>query len=53
MSYSGITSFKEPHDLAKTNLCFAFSCVDMPTVISDIRLTVLVNIKTSFYWLNV
>ena len=48
MYYSGITLFKETHDFAKINLCFVFSCVEMSTVISDIRLTVPVNIKISF-----
>ena len=48
MYYSGITLFKETHDFAKINLCFVFSCIEMSTVISDIRLTVPVNIKISF-----
>ena len=33
----------------KLSLCFVFSFAEMPTVISDIRLTVLVNIKISFH----
>ena len=41
MYYSGITLFKETHDISKIILCFVFSCVEMPTVICDIRLTVL------------
>ena len=48
MYYSGITLFKETNDIAKTSLCFVFSCVEMLTVISDIRLTVLVNMKFRF-----
>ena len=48
MYYSGITLFEERHDFAKISSCFVFSCIEMPRVISDIRLTVLVNIKTSF-----
>ena len=48
MYYSGITLFKETNDFAKINLCFVFSCVEMSTVISDIKLTVLVNIKILF-----
>ena len=43
---------KETHDFAKINLCFVFSCVEMPTGISDKRLAVLVNIKISFQLLN-
>ena len=43
MYYSGITLFKKTHDIAKISLCFVFICVEMPTVISDIRLTVLVT----------
>ena len=50
MYYSGITLFKETHDFAKINLCFAFSCVQMPTVISVIRLTVLVKGPTKSYY---
>ena len=45
MYYSGITVFKETHNIAKISLCFVFSCVKMPTVTSDVRLPVLVNIK--------
>ena len=48
MYYSGINLFKETHDLAKISACFVFSCVEMPTVISGVRLTVLVNIKILF-----
>ena len=50
MYYSGITLFKETHDFAKINLCFVFSCVQMPTVISVIRLTVLVKGPTKSYY---
>ena len=53
MYYSGITLLKETHDIAKISLCFVFSCVEMPTVISDIKLTVLVNIKISFQLFNI
>ena len=45
MYYSGITVFKETHNIAKISLRFVFSCVEMPTVTSDVRLPVLVNIK--------
>ena len=45
MYYSRITVFKETHNIAKISLCFVFSCVKMPTVTSDVRLPVLVNIK--------
>ena len=48
MSYSEITFFKETHDITNINSCFAFSCVEMLTVISDIRLAVLVNTKILF-----
>ena len=53
MYYSGITSFKETHHFAKTNLCFVFSFVEMPKVITDIRLTVLVQIKIEFQLFNI
>ena len=39
--------------LQKENLCFVFSCVEKPTVISDIKLTVLVNIKILFELFNI
>ena len=45
MYYSRITVLKETHNIAKISLCFVFSCVKMPTVTSDVRLPVLVNIK--------
>ena len=53
MYYGGITLFKETHDFAKISLYFVFSCVEMPTVISDIGFTVLVNIKISFQLFNI
>ena len=53
MYYTGITLFKETHDIAKISLCFVFSCVEMPTLISDIRHAVLVNIKISFQLFNI
>ena len=48
MYYSGITLFKETQGIAKINLCFIFSSVEMPTMIFDIRQKVLVNIKILF-----
>ena len=36
MYYSGITLFKETHDIAKIRFYFVFICVEKPTVISDI-----------------
>ena len=45
MYYSGITLFEERHDFVKISSCFVFSCIEMPRVISDIRLTGLVNIN--------
>ena len=53
MYFSRITLFKETLEISKISLCFVFSCVEMPTVISDIRLTVLVNIKISFQLFNI
>ena len=53
MYYSGITFFKEMHDITNISSCFVFSCVEMSTVISDIRLTVLVNIKILFLLFNI
>ena len=53
MYYSKITFFKETHDITNISSCFIFSCVEMPTVISDIRLTVLVNIKKLFQLFNI
>ena len=44
-SLRAITLFKETRGIAKVSLCFAFSFVEMPTAISDIRLAVLVNRK--------
>ena len=53
MYYSGITFFKKMHDITNISSCFLFSCVEMPTVISDIILTVLVNIKILFLLFNI
>ena len=50
MYYSGITLFKETHDFAKINFCFVSSCIQMPIVISVIRLTVLVKGATKSYY---
>ena len=53
MHNSGSTFFKEMHDITNISSCFVSSCVEMPTVISDIRLTVLVNIKILFLLFNI
>ena len=48
MYYSGVTLFKETQGIAKINLCFILSSVEMPTMIFDIGQKVLVNIKILF-----
>ena len=52
MYYSGITFFKKMHDITNISSCF-FLFIEMPTVISDIILTVLVNIKILFLLFNI
>ena len=43
MYYSGVTLFKETQGIAKINLCFILSSVEMPTMIFDIGQKVLVR----------